>query len=392
LAAEKVVGNDPQWRALYIRACEARRAARLKPLLAQCTQFVFAKHWNVGGSHYAYTECQSDGQAERNWIPGSALCILNQTGIWGDVATLIDDPTGVIRNPDVSYDGTKLLFAWKKDFTQDDYHLYEWDIANARPRRLTDGLGFADYEGAYLPSGDIVFSSTRCVQIVDCWWTEVSNLYTCDQDGKYLRRLGHDQVHTNFPTPTDTGLILYTRWDYNDRGQIFPQQLFQMFPDGTGQTAFYGNNSWFPTTMIHARQIPGTQKIVCIATGHHSDQSGKLLLVDPARGRQENEGALLIAPRRETPAVRIDAYGQEGEQFQYPYPLDETHYLVTYAPLDPGRAGLKGFGLYFMDIDGRRELLAWDPHVSCNQAIPLRARETGHIRPSAVDYHKTTGT
>ena len=54
---------------------------------------------------------------------------------------------------------------------------------------LASGLGFADYEAAYSPSGDIVFDSTRCVQTVDCWWTEVSNRYTCDADGVYLRRL-----------------------------------------------------------------------------------------------------------------------------------------------------------------------------------------------------------
>ena len=54
--------------------------------------------------------------------------------------------------------------------------------------------------------------------------------------------------------------MLYTRWEYNDRGQIFPQALFQMNPDGTGQTEFYGNNSWFPTTILHARGIPGTQQ------------------------------------------------------------------------------------------------------------------------------------
>ena len=66
----------------------------------------------------------------------------------------------------------------------------------------TFGLGYADYEGAYVPNGHIVFNSTRCVQTVDCWWTEVSNLYTCDGEGRYLRRLGFDQVHSNYPTVT----------------------------------------------------------------------------------------------------------------------------------------------------------------------------------------------
>ncbi|KKL07924.1 hypothetical protein LCGC14_2581120, partial [marine sediment metagenome] len=85
---------------------------------------------------------------------------------------------------------------------------------------MTSGLGYADYEGAYLPNGDIIFNSTRCMQIVDCWWTEVSNLFTCDGDGRHLRQLSFDQVHTNMPTVTHDGRVIYTRWDYNDRGQI----------------------------------------------------------------------------------------------------------------------------------------------------------------------------
>ena len=100
--------------------------------------------------------------------------------------------------------------------------------------------------------------------------------------------------------------------------------------------------------------------MVAIATGHHSRQTGKLILIDPAKGRQENEGVQLIAPVRETPAVKIDAYGQDGELFQYPYPLSETEFLVTYHPVgwrvDDGPLGPR-FGIYCMTIDGRRELL-----------------------------------
>ena len=43
---------------------------------------------------------------------------------------------------------------------------------------------------------------------------------------------------------------------------------------------------------------------MCIFTGHHTLQKGWLGILDPRRGRQENQGAQLIAPVRETPAVR----------------------------------------------------------------------------------------
>jgi len=382
--------GDPQWLDLYRQACEARRAGRLRPHLDRLRAVVFTKHYDLGGSHYAYTEGQSDAQSERHFVPGASLCLLEMDGIYGKVRTLIDDPGSCLRDPDVSYDGKRILFAWKKSDREDDYHLYEMTAADGKVRQLTFGLGFVDYEGAYLPTGDIVFSSTRCVQSVDCFWTEVSNLYTCDRDGRYLRRLGYDQVHTNFPTVTPDGRVIYTRWEYNDRGQIFVQSLWQMFPDGTGQTAFYGNNSWFPTAALHARAIPGTEKVVCIFSGHHTRQKGQLGILDPAMGREENSGAQLIAPIRKTDAVHVDRYGQTGDQFQYPYPLSETEFLVTFKP-EATEAGQKNFAIYFMAADGRRELLAWDDRISCSQSVPLAARPVPHERASPVDYRKSTG-
>jgi hypothetical protein len=279
----------------------------------------------------------------------------------------------------------------EKSDREDDYHLYEMDAQTRSVRQLTHGLGVADYEGVYLPGGGVLFNSTRCVQTVDCWWTEVSNLYVCDNDGGNIRRLTFDQVHDNYPTVTPDGRILYTRWEYNDRGQLYPQPLFEMNADGTNQREFYGNNSWFPTTIIHARGIPGSPKVVAIATGHHSDQSGKLILIDPRLGRQENEGVQLIAPVRETPAVRIDAYGQDGDQFQHPYPLGETEFLVSYAP-EAKSGGKSGYGIYWMNAAGERELLAWDDKVSCARPVPLAARPEPAPRPTQVDPTKDHGT
>ena len=384
--------GDPRWLELYHRACERRRLVRLNPYRQQLQRVVFTKHFNLGGSHYAYTEAQSDAQHERNFRPGASLCVLDGDGNYGRIRTLINDPNGVIRDPDVSYDGRRVLFSWKKSDREDDYHLYEIDVATQKIRQLTATPEVADYEGAYLPSGKIIFNSTRCVQTVDCWWTEVSNLYTCDSNGQHVRRLTFDQVHTNYPTVTPDGRVLYTRWEYSDRGQIFVQPLFQMNADGTRQTECYGNNSWFPTAILHARAIPGTQRIVAVLSGHHTHQRGKLAIIDPARGRQEGAGVQLIAPRRDTPPVRIDQYGQEGPQFQYPFPLSESAFLVAMDPVgSPPGDNERPYGIYFIDADGKRELLAYDSNISCNQPIPLAPRPRPALRSSVVYHSKYQG-
>jgi hypothetical protein len=277
--AENPQRRDPRWLDLYLVLCERRREKRLRTLRQKAARFLFAKHFNMGGSHYAYTEGQSDAQAERIFQPGTELCLWEMNGLDGRITRLLADPQGVIRDPNVSWDGKRVLFAWKKSDRQDDYHLYEIDLDRRAVRQLTFGLGFADYEPAYLPNGDIVFNSTRCVQTVDCWWTEVSNLYTCDRDGRFLRRLTFDQVHDNFPQVLDDGRVIYTRWEYNDRGQIYVQGLFQMNADGTAQAEFYGdalsstppaigNGSW------DVKRVLGTTPI---------DEQGSACFTVPAR-------------------------------------------------------------------------------------------------------------
>ncbi|HAK95521.1 MAG TPA: hypothetical protein DCM87_11070, partial [Planctomycetes bacterium] len=136
--------------------------------------------------------------------------------------------------------------------------------------------------------------------------------------------------------------------------------------------------------------IPGTTKVVAIASGHHTLQMGKLALVEPGLGTEENAGVRLIAPVRETPAERVDLYGQEGELFQYPYPLAEDTFLVAMSPLgwsrDPPR-----FGIYLVTAGGRRELLAADPAISCNQPLPLAPRPRPPALPAVADHRENGG-
>jgi hypothetical protein len=394
----------------YRQLCLARRAARLKTVAQTMPTLVYARHAVMGGSHYAYTEALSDAQAERNFAAGGQLCLAEATpdGLWKETV-LLETQEGIIRDVDVDYSGKKILFSWKKSDRGDDFHLYECTLDAtgkkiALLRQLTEGQGVADYEGCYRPDGTILFNSSRCTQIVDCWWTEVSNLYSCDAEGKNIRRVTFDQVHDNYPTVTWDNRVLYTRWEYNDRSQMYPQPLFQMFLDGTSQTAVYGENSWFPTTIIHARAIPGSQNIIAIATGHHSYQPGELILIEPAKGRQETEGITRVAPVRPPPAkdpIIIDAYGQENDLFAYPYPLDQNQVIVTYNPLGWTKKNEKGrrernrktgFGLYWMDMAGNREMVVSNQGLACGRAVPLAPRTCPAPRPSSLQAGKKEGS
>ena len=397
----KQTKNSQERFELYFELCAERRRQRLQNLYKKSPEILYIMRRPVQPSFYAYTEGQSDAQSERHFMPNSSLqkVSFSNENIYGTTSTLLKDPKGAIRDIDVSYDANKIMFAWKKSDYQDDFSIYEMNFANNNKITQLTGqgtLGVADYEARYLPNEKIIFNSTRCVQTVDCWKVEVSNLYTADSNGKNIIRLGYDQVHTNYPTVTNEGTIIYTRWDYNDRGQLFPQPLFQMNPDGTNQTEFYGNNSYFPTVIAHARMLPNSHKVLAVLHGHHTWQAGKIALINRERGTQEAAGVEFVAPMRKATAVKVDKYGQDADLFRHPFPITNTEFIVAYSPLsarDVGGRGRIRFGLYYFDFKGNRELLVPpNKDLSVNTPIPLAKRQRPPIKPSRVDYSKPMGT
>ncbi|HUU58394.1 MAG TPA: hypothetical protein VMZ50_02520, partial [Phycisphaerae bacterium] len=126
-------------------------------------------HWYENFGYYAHEPKRT---AYGN---GGQLCrLLLRTG---RVRVILADAKGSIRDPQVHYDGGKILFAYRKGGSA-TYHLYEIDADGTNLRQLTDGPD-DDVEPAYLPDGGIVFGSSRCRRFVNCWFTRVQTLYRC---------------------------------------------------------------------------------------------------------------------------------------------------------------------------------------------------------------------
>lgn len=389
------------WRAQML----ARRARRLAPVAAFAKKWVYCRHYVMGGSHYAYTEALSDAKGWRSYAAiGSSLCLAeyDPSGLWKETV-LLETKEGCFRDVDVSPDGTRILYSFKASADGDDFHLYEMTLADRSVRQLTHGKAIADYEGCYLPDGRILFNSTRCIQVVDCVSrNEVSNLYRCEADGSNITRISFDQVHDNYPALAWDGRILYTRWDYNDRSQMFTQPLFSMNADGTNQRALYGGNSWFPTSLLHARAVPGSQLFFGVCTGHHTLQPGELMRFDPREGREEADGAWQLAPLRRAKARKgVDVDGQNGRLAMYPYPVDERNVVLSYLP-QGWRRDARGrlqyidhrapFALYWTDVDGARELLvAQAGKPPCGRSVPVRARTLPKVASVRPDEKLKTG-
>ena len=455
ISLANIPGNDPRWKQLYIDACKIRRVERLKTIADQAQNIVYVKHGVLGGwTAFHWTEFTTDGPNDMKTLetrPGSQLCLLK---ILPDGSTthevLIDKPNGMIRNPNFSNDGQKLVFSMRDNFENDDFKLYVMDFQTTAYKQIThnpsvDGKEAvcADIEPTFTPEGDIVFCSTRCGHEDDCWIASCSNLFTCKADGSKIRRIGFDQVHTFYPQMLEDGRLIYTRWEYNDRTVFFIQSLFTMNTDGTSQTEFYGNQSWYPVSMLHARPVPGTDKVIAVLAGHHTMQKGQLVLVDRNKVTQGDDGIEFIAGALpdETTFIRtgvgldkatgndvrvqlnasqnlksqngrlqsnvmpgqlytpafyssLDQWGQTGPQYQFPYALDEKNYLCSCLP--EGSSLYKGpfspgFGLYYMTDSGQRELLAFDGSTSCTQSVVQNGMTCRNSRGSQVDINRSFG-
>ena len=240
-------------------------------------------HWYENFGYYA------QDQNKKAYRGRGRLYRLNITG--GELTVLLDDPDGSIRDPQVHYDGEKILFSYRPG-GMEHFHLYEINIDGSRLRQLTSGP-YDDIVPTYLPNGQIMFCSGRGDRWVPCWYSQVAILYICDGDGANIRPISANIEHDNTPWPLPDGRVIYERWEYVDRSRVAFHHLWTANPDGTGQMVFYGN--LHPgTLMIDAKPIPDSDNEV-------------LVVFSPEHGRKEHEGAITIVTAK--PGIVIGRRG-----------------------------------------------------------------------------------
>ena len=266
----------------------------------------------------------------------------------GKLAMLVDAQGGTIRDPQVHYDGAKILFSWRKAGT-DYFHLFEMNIDGSGLSQLTSGE-YDDYEPSYLADGDIVFVSTRCKRWVNCWMTQVGVMHRCKADGSDIRLISPNTEHDNTPWPLADGRLLYMRWEYVDRSQVEYHGLWTMNPDGTGQSIYFGNQlSW--TVMLDAKPIPGSRKIIAsFSPGHGvNEHAGIATIVSPDAGPDDPSFARPL---------------HKGKHTRDPYAFAENCVIAA-----------RDSEIVLLDGSGAIEVLYKHPGAPIHEPRPIHQRE-----------------
>ena len=238
---------------------------------------------------HIYTEC-FDGP----YRPGGGLYTLSPVAPDGHLTRIFDAQGGICRDPEVSFDGRRILFSYRSG-EDGFYHVYEMNADGSGLKQLTDGP-FHDLDPFYLPDGRIGLTSSRCKARTLCFWVQSLTLFVMDADGQNIQPLSYNNVSEFTPDMLPDGRILYTRWEYMDKSAIFVQGLWSILPDGTGARQIYGNNLIHPVSILQARWIPGTRKILGTLSGHNGYSYGPLAVIDPQLGVDNPAGILNLAP------------------------------------------------------------------------------------------------
>lgn len=405
-----------------------RQALVVDNPLLDFEELVFTRRMTYQSSHY-YTDF-IDGCRDF----GGNICVLNlKTGEVRDLAPTMAH--GIFGRYDVNYDAGKVAFDWKEN-SEVGFRIYEVNIDGTGLRQLTfppadEEARVAKYSQfgsrptnagkpltyrhftddmhpCYLPDGGIAFISTRCEYGILCDGPDLFTttvLYRMDADGGNMEKLSNSSVSEATPSVTNDGRILYTRWEYVDKGAVSVKCLWAMNPDGSGSAEVYGNDIADPCTLLFGRPIPGDNNtFVCCGVPHCCPIPGvgTVLSIDTTKDIRTLEPLTYI-----TPDIRISESGhntvkhlrdgewisdRDGPLYKDPYPLGDAqtgfgagkYFLVAYNPTSPWNDST-AYGLYLLDEFGNNVPIYEEEESSCWQPFPLKTRKRPPVIASSRD-------
>ena len=371
-------------------------------------KLLFVKRFKYQSNHY-YTDF-INGCSKF----GGNLCVLDLKS--GDVIDLIPEmKEGIFGRFDLHFNADRIVFAWKAE-REEGFRIYEVPIdpktgkrtGNVRqvlaaPHNEKDiqkkyrvgyHHGTDDMNPVYLPDGGIVFISSRCQYGILCDGPDIfctTLLYRIDADGNNLQKLTNSAVSEATPTILNDGRIMYTRWEYLDKGSVTNKCLWAVRPDGTGQAEIYGSDIAYPASFHQGRAIPGTNtKFVFLGVPHYPQNGvGTVIRIDMTKNIRTREPMTYITPD-------VDVRGQGGfwhdregkwgphRLFKEPFPLSEEFFLVS-MNVEKNWKHPTAWDICLLSESGDTAVIHSDPEIGVFQPIPLKKRKMPAILKGALN-------
>ncbi|MCP4456223.1 MAG: hypothetical protein GY809_32600, partial [Planctomycetes bacterium] len=271
---------------------------------------------------------------------------------------------------------------------ENTFHLFKINVDGSGLTQLTDGP-WNEFDPVELPNGRIIFTSERRGGYGRCHPRRCPSftLHSMENDGADIQCISYHESNEWHPSVDNNGMVVYTRWDYWDRGFSQAHHPWITTPDGLDPRAIQGNYGTAmqsrPLMEMDVRAIPGSHRYITTAAPHHGYAFGALLLIDP-RAQDDDAMAPLARLTPEIPFPEVENKGDFPKHYGTPWPLSETYHLCAFAP-DGQR-----HGIYLIDCFGNRTLIYEDPAIRSISPMPLRARPKPRtVPPTTLAYDKS---
>jgi hypothetical protein len=373
-----------------------REALVANPLVSRFPLlYVWRNQYRQGG-HHAIDTLFHTGEINTDRFngPGALKTVDVKTG---RVTTLVAVPDGIARDPEVHFDGRRIVFAMRRQLGE-DYHIWEVQADGTGLRQLTSAAGVSDFDPLYLPDDHIAFSSTREPKYNQCSRDIGANLFRMEPDGANIHQIGKNNLFDNHGDVLPDGRILYARWEYVDRNFGDAHGIWTVNPDGTNQALYWGNNTASPGAVYYPRIIPGGDQLLCIFGMHHNRLWGALAIVDRQRGLDGRPPVVRTWPADAIELVRAggpfdcDEFINVYPKYECPWPLSDKYFLCSRMTLRPGQAWTEAdarfgheMGLYLVDVFGNELCLHVDA-PGCYDPMPLAPRPRPPVIPPRRDF------
>jgi len=354
-------------------------------------KLIFVKRMKYTSNHY-YTD-----YINSSFDPFGNICTLDlKTGEVKDIVKGLEG--GVFGRFDLSFDAKKIVFCWK-GANDIGYRLYECNVDGSGLKQLTFPQedeaelvkkyergyhhGTDDMDPCYLPDGGICFISTRCQYGILCDSPDIFTttvLYRIDGDGSNMEKLTNSSVSEATPSVLNDGRIMYTRWEYYDKGAVSVKCLWAMHPDGSASVEIYGNDISIPPTITQGRAIPGENNLfVAMGVPHYPQNSiGTVIKIDTTKNIRTKKPMQLVTADVDIPgegSFRFNDVDNRGKRvFKDPYPLSKDEFLVSMNPNGESYFNKINWQLYLLSDNGDAELIYQDGNIGCFMPMPLKAR------------------
>jgi len=282
---------------------------------------------------------------------------------------------------DLSFDGKEVLFAaqtlkarpsvvpWKEKITklydrgEGPVHIFKSTLDGKAPVQVTR-KGYNNGFPIWLPSGRVVyisdyfhypdgesFNSAGWGRGGDRCGGWATRLWSMKSDGTDAFPISWHETPEYQPALDWNGKLVYSRWDYIDRGLNVAHNLWTCFPDGRDPRAPHGNYPYQhhtletgppspvrrdgrglrPLSEINIRPIPGSPgKYTASAGAHHHVMPGVPIMID-TNVADDN----LMSQVKMLAGTDLPHESQNGprtklpDAYYTPWPLSEDYYLLS---------------------------------------------------------------